>query len=195
MDLLKSRKITARYLSDKYEISLRSVYRYVDVLSSSGVPVFSERGRHGGITIADNYRLPATLLTKTEQSDVLSALSLYKGADPLCDVDVIRDKLLSVNTSDDAEKLIMSGDKLILEGVIGDEKTLPCENRAAVESNRRKQKSYRRISRPRRRNHNPYDPPARFRAERLRLVRLRLLRTQKRFPNVQNQPHRKVESP
>ena len=50
MDLLKSRKITARYLSDKYEISLRSVYRYVDVLSSSGVPVFSERGRHGGIT-------------------------------------------------------------------------------------------------------------------------------------------------
>lgn len=195
MDLLKSRKITARYLSDKYEISLRSVYRYVDVLSSSGVPVFSERGRRGGITIADNYRLPATLLTKTEQSDVLSALSLYKGADPLCDVDVIRDKLLSVNTSDDAEKLIMSGDKLILEGVIGDEKTLPCENRAAVESNRRKQKSYRRISRPRRRNHNPYDPPARFRAERLRLVRLRLLRTQKRFPNVQNQPHRKVESP
>lgn len=112
MDLLKSRKITARYLSDKYEISLRSVYRYVDVLSSSGVPVFSERGRRGGITIADNYRLPATLLTKTEQSDVLSALSLYKGADPLCDVDVIRDKLLSVNTSDDAEKLIMSGDKL-----------------------------------------------------------------------------------
>ena len=122
MDLLKSRKITARYLSDKYEISLRSVYRYVDVLSSSGVPVFSERGRRGGITIADNYRLPATLLTKTEQSDILSALSLYKGADPLCDVDVIRDKLLSVNTSDDAEKLIMSGDKLILEGVIGDEK-------------------------------------------------------------------------
>lgn len=122
MDLLKSRKITARYLSDKYEISLRSVYRYVDVLSSSGVPVFSERGRRGGITIADNYRLPATLLTKTEQSDVLSALSLYKGADPRCDVDVIRDKLLSVNTSDDAEKLIMSGDKLILEGVIGDEK-------------------------------------------------------------------------
>ena len=108
MDLLKSRKITARYLSDKYEISLRSVYRYVDVLSSSGVPVFSERGRRGGITIADNYRLPATLLTKTEQSDILSALSLYKGADPLCDVDVIRDKLLSVNTSDDAEKLIMS---------------------------------------------------------------------------------------
>lgn len=103
MDLLKSRKITARYLSDKYEISLRSVYRYVDVLSSSGVPVFSERGRRGGITIADNYRLPATLLTKTEQSDILSALSLYKGADPLCDVDVIRDKLLSVNTSDDAE--------------------------------------------------------------------------------------------
>lgn len=195
MDLLKSRKITARYLSDKYEISLRSVYRYVDVLSSSGVPVFSERGRRGGITIADNYRLPATLLTKTEQSDILSALSLYKGADPLCDVDVIRDKLLSVNTSDDAEKLIMSGDKLILEGVIGDEKLYRAKIEPLSKAIDENKKSHRRISRPRRRNHNPYDPPARFRAERLRLVRLRLLRTQKRFPNVQNQPHRKVESP
>lgn len=122
MDLLKTRKVTARYLSDKYEISIRSVYRYIDVLSGSGVPVFTERGRGGGVTIADNYRLPATLLTKDEQSDVLSALSLYKGANPARDVDAIRDKLLSVNTSDDAKSLIMSGDKLILEGVIGDEK-------------------------------------------------------------------------
>lgn len=121
-DLLKSRKVTARYLSDKYEISIRSVYRYVDVLSSCDVPVFTERGRSGGIMIADNYRLPATVFTKAEQSDLLSALSLYKGADPSCDVELIRDKLLSVNTSDETEKLVMTGDKLILEGVIGDER-------------------------------------------------------------------------
>ena len=122
MELLKSRKVKARYLADKMEISVRSVYRYIDVLSASGVAIFCERGRNGGIRIADNYRLPAALLSPSEQSDILAALNLYKGANPACDVENIRGKLLALDTSSDADKLIMTGDKLILEGTIGDEK-------------------------------------------------------------------------
>ena len=89
MELLKSRKVKARYLADKMEISVRSVYRYIDVLSASGVAIFCERGRNGGIRIADNYRLPAALLSPSEQSDILAALNLYKGANPACDVENI----------------------------------------------------------------------------------------------------------
>lgn len=120
MELLKKRCVTSTYLADKYEISVRSVYRYIDVLSANGVPVFCSRGRYGGIKIADNYKLPATLLTKNEQEEVISALNLLKGARPNVDVAAIRDKFAAVDSADVSKNLYMAGDKLVLEGVIGD---------------------------------------------------------------------------
>lgn len=120
MELIKKRKVTATYLADKFEISVRSVYRYIDVLSANDVAVFCTCGRNGGIQIADNYRLPAALLTNSEQEDIFAALNLLKGAKPSADVDSIRDKFIAVNTVDASQNLIMTGDKLMLEGVIGD---------------------------------------------------------------------------
>lgn len=120
MELLKKRKVTARYISEKYEISLRTVYRYIDVLSANNIAVFCTRGRNGGIQIADNYRLPAALLTASEQENIFTALNLLKGARPDVDIEAIRDKFIAVNTGDSAGGLVMTGDKLILDGTIGD---------------------------------------------------------------------------
>ncbi len=120
MELLKNRKVTAEYLANKFEVSVRSVYRYIDVLSANNVAVFCTRGRNGGIQIADNYRLPAALLTGAEQEEIFAALNLLKGARPTADIDTIRDKFLAVNTADVSQNLVMTGDKLMLEGVIGD---------------------------------------------------------------------------
>ena len=53
MLLLQKRKITASELAKKYEVSVRSIYRYVEELITCGVPVDVERGRYGGLTIAD----------------------------------------------------------------------------------------------------------------------------------------------
>ena len=64
-DLLAKRKVTARYFAEKYEISERTVYRYLDCLSLS-VPVYVKRGREGGICISDSYKLPAGFMTKEE---------------------------------------------------------------------------------------------------------------------------------
>ncbi len=64
MRLLQKRKITAREISEKYEVSIRSVYRYIEELIVCGVPIDVERGRYGGITIADTFRLPVGYFTK-----------------------------------------------------------------------------------------------------------------------------------
>ena len=56
--LLSGKTITASKIADRYEISVRSVYRYVDDLSLCGIPVYVTRGRYGGIKNADNYSLP-----------------------------------------------------------------------------------------------------------------------------------------
>lgn len=73
-DLLAKRKVTATYLADKHEISPRTVYRYVDLLSMT-VPVYVKRGRNGGICISDNYKLPVGFMTVEEYESAIEALT------------------------------------------------------------------------------------------------------------------------
>ena len=49
-------KITATELAQKLEISVRSVYRYLDELTISGIPINVERGRNGGFYLDEDYR-------------------------------------------------------------------------------------------------------------------------------------------
>ncbi len=80
-DLLTKRKLTARYCADKYGISQRSVYRYVDHLTLS-VPVYVKRGRNGGIYLSDDYTLPTGFMSKEEYDATMEALSFAYAHSP-----------------------------------------------------------------------------------------------------------------
>lgn len=72
--LTSRRKITAKEIADRFEISVRSVYRYVDELNVSGVPVDVVRGRYGGIFISDTFKIPAGYFTRGEYAAAVNAL-------------------------------------------------------------------------------------------------------------------------
>lgn len=72
--LMTRRKVTAREIAERYEISLRSVYRYVEELNVAGVPVDVVRGRYGGICISDTFRLPSGYFTRGEYAAAVNAL-------------------------------------------------------------------------------------------------------------------------
>ncbi|MBQ8657896.1 MAG: WYL domain-containing protein, partial [Clostridia bacterium] len=73
-ELLAKRTITAGYIAEKHGISVRTVYRYIDLLSSN-IPVYVRRGRNGGICISDSYKLPKGFMTEEEYGAAIEALS------------------------------------------------------------------------------------------------------------------------
>ena len=73
--LTSRRKVTAREIAERFEISVRSVYRYVEELNVAGVPIDVVRGRYGGIFIADTFKLPSGFFTRGEYAAVENALT------------------------------------------------------------------------------------------------------------------------
>ncbi len=79
MTLLNVDRTTAQDLADKYEVSVRTIYRDVESLSAAGFPVFMQPGKGGGIGILPSYTLPRSLLTQKEQGFLLQLLRDFSG--------------------------------------------------------------------------------------------------------------------
>ena len=72
--LLQNGKATAPELAQKFEVSIRTIYRDIDALSSAGVPIYATRGKGGGIFIFNDYTLDKSLFSEQEQEQILAAL-------------------------------------------------------------------------------------------------------------------------
>lgn len=72
--ILENGRTSAPVLAKQFEVSVRTIYRDIDVISSAGIPIYVTPGRNGGVQIHKNYILNRAMLTDKEKQEILSAL-------------------------------------------------------------------------------------------------------------------------
>ncbi|MFC0390032.1 helix-turn-helix transcriptional regulator [Paenibacillus mendelii] len=72
--LLNRKRVQAQELADRLEVSLRTIYRGLETLSMSGIPIVSYSGNDGGFEIMESFRLDRQLLSFDELHTLFTAL-------------------------------------------------------------------------------------------------------------------------
>lgn len=72
--LLDKGTATAAELAERFEVSVRTIYRDIDALSSAGIPIYTETGRGGGIRLLSDFVMDQTVISEQEKREILSAL-------------------------------------------------------------------------------------------------------------------------
>ena len=80
--LMQRDKIPAKELAERYEVSVRTIYRDVEILSMAGVPIYASKGRSGGISLLDHSLIDKMFITPEEKKQILAALESLQEVEP-----------------------------------------------------------------------------------------------------------------
>ncbi len=72
--LLQKEKVTAPYLAKKFEVSRRTINRDIEALCMAGIPLVTEPGKNGGVSIMEGYKIDRTLLSTSDMQAILAGL-------------------------------------------------------------------------------------------------------------------------
>lgn len=119
--LLRERRVTATELAAKYDISTRSVHRYIDEMTIAGIPIDVARGQYGGIYISDAYKIPRGFLTRAEYDRAVAAMSAMNSE---WKDDALRSAIekFTSQSKQDRQNDAITGDILVDSGAWGSER-------------------------------------------------------------------------
>ena len=112
--LLSREKVSAKYVADRFSISIRTAYRYFDELSLC-VPIYNERGRNGGYSISKTYKIPSTYFGVDESDFLLNLLNGMNNEVTSPILQRIIDKLTSISKKPKTNLTIDFGN-LVIDG-------------------------------------------------------------------------------
>ncbi len=119
--LLTKRRVSAGELAARYNISVRTVYRYIDEMTVAGIPIDVARGAGGGIYISDAYKLPKGYMTREEYESAIGAMQAMESelGDPALSSAI---RKLSAKAKEERQDGAITGNILVDSGTWGSER-------------------------------------------------------------------------
>ena len=78
--LLRHENITAKQLAEELCVSTRTIYRDINILSVAGIPITSQKGFGGGLSLLQGFSLDKSYFTQEEQNNIVQALQILKSS-------------------------------------------------------------------------------------------------------------------
>lgn len=78
--LLRHENITAKQLAEELCVSTRTIYRDINILSVAGIPITSQKGFGGGLSLLHGFSLDKSYFTQEEQNNIVQALQILKSS-------------------------------------------------------------------------------------------------------------------
>ena len=73
--IYRSGKTTTKEIAERFEVSPRTVYRYINSICEAGVPIITKAGYGGGVYIMDCFKLESLFYTEDERRKIEKALA------------------------------------------------------------------------------------------------------------------------
>ncbi len=106
--LLREEKVTAPYLAERFEVSRRTINRDIEDICKAGIPIVTEQGYNGGISIAQGYKIDKALLSDKDLKMLFTGL---KGLDSV---------LISPKSDSLAEKFAVKNNTVVSDNILID---------------------------------------------------------------------------
>ncbi|MGL4570668.1 MAG: helix-turn-helix transcriptional regulator [Clostridium sp.] len=105
--LNNNKRVTAKELSKKYEVSIKTIQRDIDAIDRAGVPIVSYKGQDGGYEILSDYKINNSAMKKEDIyliTKLLEGLSTtYKSKD----LAVLKEKFIAINNKSSNNTLLI----------------------------------------------------------------------------------------
>jgi predicted DNA-binding transcriptional regulator YafY len=93
MTLLNQQRVSATELAERFEVSLRTIYRDMESINQAGIPIVSFPGSDGGYEIMPGYRIDRQVLSLDDFSAIVSALRGVRSATDNSDIDELLERI------------------------------------------------------------------------------------------------------
>ena len=113
--LLNRNRVTANELAEKFEVSVRTMYRDIETINLAGIPIISHSGNNGGFSIYENYKLNHQVLTINNLSSLLSVLKDINSTVDDIELESSIEKLQNIVPDNKMDHLKIQSEQIIID--------------------------------------------------------------------------------
>lgn len=113
--LLNRNRVTAVELAEKFEVSVRTIYRDIETINLAGIPIISHSGNTGGFSIYEDYKLNNQVLPLNNLSSLISVLKDVNTTLDDIDLDSSIEKLQNIVPKNKTDDLNLHLEQIIID--------------------------------------------------------------------------------